>query len=105
MEHHKISELIKDSTVSKFVARKWIGVSDLSNGQYSTNKNIRFKSPMLRSDLCNYSGAYIVVKRTITVEGTSANNRIDKMLAFKNNASYKSYISKINNIHRQCRRS
>ena len=43
MDHHKISKLLNDSTVSKFVTRKWIEVNDLSSGQYSVNKNVRFK--------------------------------------------------------------
>ena len=33
---------LKDSTVSKFVTKKWIAVNDLSNGHYSVNKNISF---------------------------------------------------------------
>ena len=66
---HKISKLLNDSTVSKFVTIKWIEVNDLSSGQYSVNKNIRFKTSMLISDLSDYSDAYIVVKGTITVEG------------------------------------
>ena len=33
----------------------------LSSGQYSVNKNVRFKTPLLRSDLCDYSDAYIIV--------------------------------------------
>ena len=41
MEHHKIPNLLNDSTVLKFVTRKWIKLSDLSNGQYSVNKNVR----------------------------------------------------------------
>ena len=41
MEHHKISKLLSDSTLSKFVTRKWIEVNDLSSGQYSADKNIR----------------------------------------------------------------
>ena len=41
MEHHKISNLLNDSTVSKFVTRKWIKLIDLSNDQYSVNKNVR----------------------------------------------------------------
>ena len=45
---------------------------------------------MLRSKLCDYSDAYIVVKGTITIVGTNANNRIKKELAFKNNASFRS---------------
>ena len=43
-------------------------VNDLSSGPYSVNKNIRFKTSLLRSDLCDYSDAYIVVKGIITVE-------------------------------------
>ena len=63
MEHYKTSKLLNDSTVSKFVIKKWIEGNDLSSAQYSVNKNVRFKTSMLRSDLCDYSDAYIVVKR------------------------------------------
>ena len=38
MERYIISELLKFSTVSKFVTKKWIEVNDLSSGQYSANK-------------------------------------------------------------------
>ena len=62
MQHYKISKLLNDSTVSKFMTKKWIEVNDLSNGQYSINKNIRFKTLMFGSDLCDYSDAYVVVK-------------------------------------------
>ena len=48
IEHHKISTLLNNLTVSKFVTRKWIEVNDLSDDQYSVDKNIRFKTPMLR---------------------------------------------------------
>ena len=47
MEHHEISALLSHSTVSKFVTRKWIEVIDLSD--LPGNKNIRLKTPMLRS--------------------------------------------------------
>ena len=57
MEHHKILKLLNNSYVSKFVRRKWIEVNDLLNGQYSANKNIRFKTLMPKSDLCDYSDA------------------------------------------------
>ena len=70
MKHHKTSKLLNDSTVSNFVTRKRIKVNDLRGGQYSADKNIRFKISMLRSDLCDYCDTYIVVKSTITVEGT-----------------------------------
>ena len=52
---------------------------------------------MLRSDLCDYSDAYIVVKRIINVRDTIANNRINKKLILKNNAPFRSCISKISN--------
>ena len=58
MKHYTISKLSNDSTVSKFVTKKWVKVNDLSSGQYSVNKNIRFKTSMLRSDLSDYSDAY-----------------------------------------------
>ena len=51
---------------------------------------------MLRSDLCDYSDAYIVVKEPITVEGGDDDKKRDKNL-FKNNAQFRSCISKINN--------
>ena len=78
MKHYKTTKLLNDSTVSKFVIRKWIEVNDLSGGQYSVRKNIRFKTPMLRSDLCEYSNAHVVVKRKITVAGTANPNRKNK---------------------------
>ena len=86
MEHYKISELLNDSAVSKFVTRKWVEVNDLSSGQYYLNKNIRFKTSMLRADFCDYSDAYIVVKGTIAVERDDDNKKRDKKLSFKNNA-------------------
>ena len=43
MEHYKISNLLNDSTVSKFATKKWIEVNDLSSSQYSVNKNKRLK--------------------------------------------------------------
>ena len=73
MEYSKISKPLNDSTVSKFVTKKWVEVNDLSIGQYSVNKNIRFKTSMLRSDLCNYRDAYIVVKGTIDLLAAASN--------------------------------
>ena len=81
MEHNKISNLLNDSSTSKFATRKWIEVIDLSSGQCSVNKNIKFKNSMLRSDLCDYSDAYIVVKVTIDLlaAAASAANKNEKV--------------------------
>ena len=69
-------------------------MNNLSGVQYSVNKSLRFKTPMVGSDLSEHSDTYIVVKETITVEDTNTNNRTDKMLAFKNNASFRSMYIK-----------
>ena len=90
MEQYKISKLLNGLTVSKFVTKKWIKVNELSSSQYFVNKNRRFKTSMLRSHLCDYSNAYIVFKKIISVTGTNDNKR-------SNNAPFRSCISKINN--------
>ena len=100
MEFQKIENFLDttsdDKDLPRFVTKKWIEVYDQSEGNYNVNKEIRIKTSMLRSDLCDYSDAYIVVKGTITV--TDPNNaNYDKKLAFKNNAPFTSCISKINN--------
>ena len=51
----------------KFVTKKWIEVYDESQQNYDVNKEIRIKTSMLRSDLCDFSDAYIVAKGNITV--------------------------------------
>ena len=81
----------------KICDKKWIKINYLSGGQYSASKNIRFKTSTLRLDLFDYSDAYIVVKRRISVRGTNDANKRSKKLTFKNNASVRSCISKINN--------
>ena len=96
MEHYKISKLLNDSTVSKFVIRKWIKINDLSSGQYSGNKNIRFKTSILRSDLYDYDDAYIVVKGKITTETDNDDKTRNKKLILKDNAPFRSCITKIN---------
>ena len=59
----------------KVCDKKWIEVNDLSGGQYLANKNIMCKTPMLRSDLCNFRDAYIVMKERISVTATNNANK------------------------------
>ena len=68
-EHCKVSKLLNNSTVSKFVTKIWNKINNSSSSKYSVNKHIRFKTSLLKSDLRDYSNAYIVVKETITVVG------------------------------------
>ena len=84
IKHHKISKLLNESTVWKSVTRKLIEVNDLLNGQYSVSKYIKFETPMLRSNFCNYSDAYIAVKGTVTAENINDVNKATKNLTIKN---------------------
>ena len=65
--------------------------------QEEVNKEIRIKTPMLRSDLYDYSDAYIVIKGTITVTDPE-NAKRNMSFAFKSNVSFINYISEINDV-------
>ena len=57
-----------DKDLPRFVTKKWIEVYDQSGGNYNVNKEIRIKTSMLRSDLYDFSDAFIVVKGNIIVD-------------------------------------
>ena len=103
MEYQKIANLLNDKSnqPSKFRTRNWVEIDDDVRGEYSPNKQIRFKTAMLRSSLCDYSDAYILAKGNVTVNNTAAGgsdaNNTNKKVIFKNCASFTSCISKINN--------
>ena len=86
---------------SKFRTKNWVEINDDIRGAYSPNKQIRFKTSMLRSSLCDYSDAYILVKGNITVNNTAgasaAANNTNKKVIFKNCVPFTNCISKINN--------
>ena len=111
-----------DKDLPTFVTKKSLEkVYDQSEGIYNVNKEIRIKTSMLRSDLCDFSDAYIVVKgniivdkKTFTVNDFNAPNNTaanatatntandnafgEKKLVFKNSASFINCISKINGV-------
>ena len=72
--------------------------NELSSSQNSVNKKVRFKISMLKSDLHDYSHRYVVVKGTIDLLATAVNenDKSEKKVTFKNNAPFRSCISKIN---------
>ena len=74
MEYQKIANLLdtESNQPSKFRTRNWVEINDEARGTYSPNKQIKFKTSMLRSSLCDYSDAYILVKGNITVNKTAA---------------------------------
>ena len=107
MEYDKINNLLlsednESKKLSIFTTRQYVKVNSLSN-TYNENKSIRFKTPMLRSNLFDYSGAYILVKGTITVTAPGVNNNANNIrdkknrpVILKNNAPFISCITRIN---------
>ena len=72
MEYQKIANLLDDNKSnqpSKFRTKNWAEINDESRGTYNVNSQIKFKTTMLKSSLCDYSDAYILVKGTITITG------------------------------------
>ena len=102
MEFQKIANFLDttpdDKDLPRFVTKKWIKVYDQTGkNNYNVNKEIRIKTSMLRSDLCNFSYAYIVMEGyTIVTEPDNAKR--NKSVAFKNNAPFINCSSKINGV-------
>ena len=105
MEYQKIANLIDGTSnqQSKFRTKNWVEINDESRGTYNVSSRIKFKTTMLKSSLCDYSDAYILVKGTITITGAGADaaarqaDERDKGVAFKNCAPFTNCISEINN--------
>ena len=103
MKYQKIANLLDSASnkPSKFRTRNWVEINDKSRGTYTSN-DIKFKTTMLRSNLCDYADAYILVKGTITITGAgndAAARQADernKGVIFKNCAPFTKCISKIN---------
>ena len=103
MEYQKIANLIDDtsSQPSKFRTKNWVEINDESRGTYNVNSQIKFKTTMLKSSLCDYSDGYIIVIGTITVNNTAgagvAANNTNKKVILKNCVPFTNCISEINN--------
>ena len=101
MEYQKITNLLGNIPVKvpRFITKKWIQVHDQSGETYNTNKQIRFKTSMVRSDLCYFNDAYIVVKGTVTVSADERErDEMNRQVILKNNPPFISCISKINGV-------
>ena len=104
MAYQKVANLLHSASnkPSKFGKKNLVEINDDIRGAYSPNKQIRFKAAMLRSSLCDYSDAYVLVKGNILVNntaaaGAAANNAVKKVI-FKNCSPFTSCISKINKL-------
>ena len=106
MEYQKIVNLLdnnKSNQPSKFRTKNWVEINDESRGTYNVNSQIKFKTTMLKSSLCDYSEASILAKETPKITGAGDNaaarqaDERDKGVVFKNCAPFTNCISEINN--------
>ena len=109
MEYQKIANLLdnevapnESNRTSKFRTRNWVEINDESIGTYAGN-DTEFKTTMLRSNLCDYADAYILVNGRVTITGAGddaaarqADER-DKGVTFKNCAPFIKRINRTNN--------
>ena len=101
MEFQKIVNFLDtafdNKDLPKFLTKKWIEVYDQSEKKYTPNKKIRIKTSLLKSNLSDFSDAYIIVKGIITVVRPN-NAKRNKAVTFKNNAPFINCISKTNGV-------
>ena len=97
MKYQKITNLLGNipEKTPKFITKNWMEVHHQfgnANDWYKSSKQIRFKTSVLKSELCDYSEAYITVKGKITVTGANNRDWKKRFLAFKGTAPFISYI-------------
>ena len=61
MEYQKIIDLLENTPnqPTKFRKKNWVEINDDAHGKYNTNSQIKFKTSMFKSSLCDYSDTYI----------------------------------------------
>ena len=102
MEYQKIINLIDNTPYqsSRFGPKYWFEINDDTNGMYNIISQIKFKTAMLNSCLCDYSDTYILVKGTVidtnAAVAIAATNNANKKAIFKNYAPFTDCISEIN---------
>ena len=104
MEDQKIINLLGNTPnqSSKFRTRHWVEIND-TRGTYITNSQIKFKTTMLKSSLCDHGDVYILFKRTIIVVGLEADkasrtsDKDNKETIFKNCVPFTNCITEFNN--------
>ena len=74
MEFQNIINLIGDDVESRFQTKDYVAVNDSNNNDYN-GEEIRIKTTMLRSSLCDYSKAYIKVKGMVDFTNLTAGKK------------------------------
>ena len=101
MNTQKIANLLgdADNESSKFATRKWYVINNQNNTDYDEGNEdsttVKFETRVIKSNLCDYSDAYILLTGNIIATGGDANTRV----AFKNCARFPKCITHINDEH------
>ena len=63
IEAQKFANLLGDANneSSKFATRKWYVIIYLNNTDYDNDPTVKFETKVIKSNLCDYSDAYILV--------------------------------------------
>ena len=107
MGYQRITNLLENTINEpfKFRANNWLEVNDVACERYNTNNQIKFKTQILNSSLCDYCYAQILVKVTISLANTAAaradTNNGGKNVIFQNCAPSRSCINEINNTQKE----
>ena len=67
MEHQKMLHLLNEANNYKFVSRKWKSVNGNSKSNYGVGTEIIYNTEVLKSNLCDYNDASVLVRGDITV--------------------------------------
>ena len=94
MEYQKIANLLDSASnkPSKFRTKNWVEINDESRGGYTTGSDIKFKTTMLSSSLCDYADAYILHKGIITITGVGDNDAAKRLKEINKGAIFKNCV-------------
>ena len=91
MEHQKMLNLLNGANNSKFVTRKGSILNDNSNAKYGVGNKINYNAEVLKSNICYYNDAYILLRGDVT-----ARTALATQITFKNCAKFTKCITIIN---------
>ena len=76
MEHQKIINFLSNAEnhSSKFRTKNYIEINYHSRAVYNTNSDIKFKTTILKSILCDYRDVYILFKGRIAIIGAGSHD-------------------------------
>ena len=81
MQYQKTFNMLDNTSnqPTKFRTKNWVEINDEERGTYNTNSQIKYKTSILMSSLCDHSDAFILVKGSISIAAKTGNNQITEI--------------------------